>query len=176
MADPWSWCRSSVRLWYVVCNKRPPAHAPPVSVNITRVVVAQATDAPALSRYDAISPATPLSTTTSHWPLCSDMKYIPDDILVATATQSRCEDSAPSGLLRFINVSQRWRTLGLPLLCSNISLTTISLEQFRFARVFVPSKYGQFVRSLSLRVGGGRSSMDKHPFPSTSLLKFMDPG
>ncbi|KAF1842545.1 uncharacterized protein K460DRAFT_409948 [Cucurbitaria berberidis CBS 394.84] len=89
------------------------------------------------------------------------MAAVPDDILIAIATQLKRNDSGTSHLFAFIQVSRRWHMLGLPLLYGNISVTTRGLE--RFANIFLP-KYGKLVRSLSLRVGAIRSHVDMDPY------------
>ncbi len=99
------------------------------------------------------------------------MGHLPYDILIAIATQLRCEHRATAYLLAFIKVCSTWYALGLPLLYGNIGLGTHSLEPF--AHTFVPAKYGRFVRSLSLHMDaattlvdpGSSEQMFDHRFP-----------
>lgn len=91
-----------------------------------------------------------------------NMENVPDDVLIAIATQLKRNKSAAQDLLAFIKVSARWHALGIPLLYGNISIPTRRIEPF--AHAFISFKYAKLVRSLSICVGSEDSLMDEDPF------------
>lgn len=84
----------------------------------------------------------------------SGLNGLPDDIIIAIATQLKWDINSNTNLLAFILVTKRWYQLGLQSFYGNIALGIMNLEQF--TRSFVVSAHGNYVRSLTLRIEAGR--------------------
>ncbi|KAH7356063.1 hypothetical protein BKA66DRAFT_474169 [Pyrenochaeta sp. MPI-SDFR-AT-0127] len=97
------------------------------------------------------------------------MLHLPDDIIIAVATQIKRQSPTNVDLSSFILVCKRWHQLGLRLLYGNIALGNTDLK--RFADSFDASKYGNEVRSLTLRIekDHGTHPNDLTLFPASAI-------
>jgi hypothetical protein len=77
---------------------------------------------------------------------------LPDDIVIAIATQLKRRNASNRDLISFILVCKQWHQLGRRVLHGNIALASTTL--IPFARSFNASAYAGEVRSLTLRVEG----------------------
>lgn len=92
---------------------------------------------------------------------------LPDDLVVAIATELKRVGGTLVDLLNFTLISKRWQHLGLPIFYGNVALTNTTL--IRFVDSFNAATYGKHVRSLTARF-----EADSGVHPST-LAMFTGP-
>jgi hypothetical protein len=74
---------------------------------------------------------------------------LPDDLVIAVATELKRVGGSTADLLNFTLVSKRWQNLGLPIFYGNITLTNATLVRFVYS--FNATAHGKHVRSLTAR-------------------------
>ncbi|KAF2874776.1 hypothetical protein BDV95DRAFT_603569 [Massariosphaeria phaeospora] len=79
-----------------------------------------------------------------------ELSALPNDIIIAIATQLRRQHSSNVDFLAFILVNKQWHQLGLRVFYGNIALTDSTLAPF--TESFNVLAYGKCVRSLTLKI------------------------
>jgi hypothetical protein len=99
--------------------------------------------------------------------MASTLSNLPDDLVIAIATELKRVGGSTADLLSFTLVNKRCRRLGLPIFYGNITLTNATLV--RFVNSFNADAYGKHVRSLTARF---EADVGVHP---TTVAMFTSP-
>jgi hypothetical protein len=99
--------------------------------------------------------------------MASSLSNLPDDLVIAIATELKRVGGSTSDLLSLTLASKRWHRLGLPIFYANLTLTNATLV--RFVNSFNADAHGKHVRSLTARF---EADAGVHP---TTLAMFTGP-